>query len=89
MGLAKLMEEPSVIIGTELDTYLKSIREVNPALKVDAIEAVPRGATVALLALQRFTRGESDDVLSLSPLYLKESTARAFISKYTVAQTKG
>jgi hypothetical protein len=44
---------------------------------------------VALLVLARFQRGESDDVLSLAPLYLKESTARAFISKYTVAQGKG
>jgi len=46
---------------------------------------------VALLAAIRLKRGESDDPLSLEPLYLKESTARAFLgSRYSrSAQAKG
>ena len=47
------------------------------------VEIMPSGATVAQLAAKRLGRGDSDDALSLTPLYLKESTARAFLSRYT------
>jgi len=40
------------------------------------------------LALPRFERGESDDTLSLSPLYLKESLAQALLAKREKIQTK-
>lgn len=88
-GLAKMISEPVVLIGTGIDSYLRTIKQARARIDIEAIEDAPRGASVALLALARFQRGESDDVLSLAPLYLKESTARAFISKYTVAQGKG
>ena len=89
-GLAKLIKEATVLIGTGIVDYLKVIgREIDPSVTIEALEGTPKGASVALLALERFRRGKSDDVLSLAPLYLKESTARAFISRYTVTQTKG
>jgi len=88
-GLAKMISEPVVLIGTGIDSYLRTIKQASARIDIEAIEDAPRGASVALLALARFQLGESDDVLSLAPLYLKESTARAFISKYTVAQGKG
>lgn len=88
-GLAKMISEPVVLIGTGIDSHLRTIKQASARIDIEAIEDAPRGASVALLVLARFQRGESDDVLSLAPLYLKESTARAFISKYTVAQGKG
>ncbi len=89
-SLAKLIREDTVIAGSGVVEYLKVIgREVDSNVSIEAVEHTPKGASVAVLALERFKRGESDDVLSLAPLYLKESTARAFISKYTVVQAKG
>jgi len=40
------------------------------------------GAVVARLAGERLERGEGDDALALTPLYLKESTAKVFRNKY-------
>jgi hypothetical protein len=37
---------------------------------------------VASLAAIRLARGDSNDALSLTPLYLKESTAKVFVNKY-------
>jgi len=89
-GLARRIKEPTILVGTGINAYLKAIRqEINSNINIELIEDSPRGASVSLLALNRFQRGESDDVLALAPLYLKESTARAFISQYTVAQTRG
>jgi len=70
-GLAEMVEEPAVFIGTEL-----------PSCGLSIVEAVPKGSVVALIAARGLERGESDDVLSLAPLYLKESTAQAFLGRY-------
>ena len=52
---------------------------------IKALENEPAGSWVGALAFMRFTRGEKDDPLALTPLYLKESTAKVFINRY---QTK-
>ena len=90
-GLARMVKEPTVLIGAEAMSYGELIcREGSLGSSIKAIEGVPRGAVVAILAARRLERGESDDVLSLTPLYLKESTARAFRNRYKVrAQSKG
>lgn len=80
-GLASLVTEPAVVIGTRARDYARDISEKS-GIEVDAVEARPRGAAVAILAERRLSRGDSDDVLSLTPLYLKESTAKAFVNKY-------
>jgi tRNA threonylcarbamoyl adenosine modification protein YeaZ len=49
---------------------------------IKALENEPAGAWVATLADRRFARNQGDNPLSLTPLYLKESTARVFINKY-------
>jgi hypothetical protein len=49
---------------------------------LDAIELQPSGASIAYLAAMCFQRGQQDNPLSLTPLYLKESTARVFVNKY-------
>jgi tRNA threonylcarbamoyladenosine biosynthesis protein TsaB len=78
--LAKI-NEPSVLVGQGMQSYLQLCGGVliSPA---KAIEAATDGAVVALLAGRRLAGGESDDTLALTPLYLKESTARAFVNKY-------
>lgn len=90
-GLARMVKEPTIFVGSELQHYRGLIGgEGSLGSSIKAIEGVPRGAVVAILAARRLERGESDDVLSLTPLYLKESTARAFRNRYKVrAQSKG
>ena len=80
-GLTVLVTEPALIVGTGARSYA-CIMSKESRIEIDAMEARPSGLAVASLAAQRLERGESDDVLSLTPLYLKESTAKAFIDKY-------
>lgn len=87
-GLAQMIKEPVVLIGTGIESYAAVIRRSVPGV-IEVITGSPHGASVARLALNRLERGDSDDVLSLTPLYLKESTARAFISKYTAVEARG
>jgi len=88
-GLSERVKETTVFIGAEAKAYCQLIGQI-VGISIDAIEGVPKGATVALLAAIRLQRGESDDALSLEPLYLKESTARAFMGRYTrSSQVKG
>ena len=84
-GLSEMIKEPAVFVGAEAQTYCQLIGQTldSPDLGLKAIEDVPRGSTVALLAATRLERGENDDVLSLAPLYLKESTAKAFVNRYS------
>ncbi len=91
-GLSERIKEPTVFTGAEAKTYSQLIGQElgSSGIDIEAIEGVPKGATAALLATIRLKRGDSDDALSLEPLYLKESTARAFQSKYSrTAQAKG
>ena len=67
-------------------TNVGRIRQLESLIK--AVEAAPDGAVVARLAGRRLTRGERDDTLALTPLYLKESTAKAFTNKYRNIRTK-
>ena len=45
------------------------------------IEVSPNGAIIALMAGKRLQSGKADNALSLTPLYLKESTAKAYRNK--------
>jgi tRNA threonylcarbamoyladenosine biosynthesis protein TsaB len=82
--LAGMIKEPVTLVGSGVAQYLDIIIKENSSLKtkVKIIEATPSGAAVACLAAGRLARGKSDNVLSLTPLYLKGSTARAFVNKY-------
>jgi tRNA threonylcarbamoyladenosine biosynthesis protein TsaB len=84
-GLSEMVKEPTTFVGAEARTYRHLIRQAlgSPNIALEAVEGAPRGVTVALLAATRLERGENDDVLSLAPLYLKESTAKAFVNKYS------
>jgi len=80
-GLTGMITGPSVLIGIGSQEYARTVKQES-GIKVKAVEAAPDGASVACLAARRLERGEEDDVLSLTPLYLKESTAKAFVNKY-------
>jgi tRNA threonylcarbamoyladenosine biosynthesis protein TsaB len=84
-GLTGVLKESSVLVGEGVEANVKIIRG---EIEVKTIEARPGGAAVACLAAARLARGESDDTLALAPLYLKESTAKAFVNRY-VTRTKG
>ena len=83
-GLAELITGPVVLVSKEANYYGELIMQAigSGNIPVEIMEDSPGGAAVALLAAARLEQGESDDVLSLTPLYLKESTAKAFVSKY-------
>lgn len=84
-GLAAMVREPVVLIGAGIQLYRRLMVQAfgSPSMVVDAIESVPGGDAIALLAAARLKRGESDNILSLTPLYLKESTAKAFVNRYS------
>ena len=83
-GLTGLLTGPAVLVGSGAAEYRKTLTREDSSLKkcLKAVEAAPGGAAVAFLAARRLARGESDDVLSLTPLYLKESTAKAMVNRY-------
>jgi tRNA threonylcarbamoyladenosine biosynthesis protein TsaB len=89
-GLTKMVKEPTVFVGAEAQAYSQLVGQVLGSLdSIGVIEDVPRGSTVALLAAARFERGKNDDVLSLAPLYLKESAAKALENRYSrITQVK-
>jgi len=80
-GLTALLSGPAVLVGNGSQACARILKKES-GMNIKAIEAIPGGASIASLAAQRLERGEKDDVLSLTPLYLKESTARAFVNKY-------
>ncbi len=85
-GLTALLSGPAVMAGNGAQAYSRIIRQES-GMNIKAVEAAPGGASIACLASQRLERGEKDDVLSLTPLYLKESTAKAFVNKYKSRHT--
>jgi tRNA threonylcarbamoyladenosine biosynthesis protein TsaB len=85
-GLASLVTEPAVFTGVKAGECAGAV-EKQTGIEVAAIETTPSGAAVASLAGHRLSRGEGDDVLSIAPLYLKESTAKAFVNKYRASHT--
>ena len=80
-GLSEMIREPAVVIGFKAESYSVLLARLT-GISIKAVETVPNGSVIAQLAARRFHQGESDNVLSLTPLYLKESTARAFLGRY-------
>mgnify|MGYP000089749172 CR=1 FL=1 len=80
-GLAAFINRPTVVIAHGARDYAGRLSG-HTTHEVVAVEARPYGSAMACLASARLERGEQDDVLSLSPMYLKESTAKAYINKY-------
>jgi tRNA threonylcarbamoyladenosine biosynthesis protein TsaB len=76
-GLASLTDAPAAMVGPGATAYADMACN-----KFEALESLPSGAAVSALAGIRMACGEGDDALALTPLYLKESTAKAFVNKY-------
>jgi tRNA A37 threonylcarbamoyladenosine modification protein TsaB len=120
-GLAKIIREPIILTGQNVNYYRNIILQENEPAQdkatpedgnlaggnlhnvakssknepaqtwktgdfskkdIKALENEPAGAWIASLAALRFSRGETDNPLALTPLYLKETTAKVFINKY-------
>ena len=80
-GLTVLLDEPCVIVGTGVSQFTESISRDND-MEVIGLEKQPSGVAVAALAERRLAGGSGDNALALTPLYLKESTAKVFVNKY-------
>jgi tRNA threonylcarbamoyladenosine biosynthesis protein TsaB len=83
-GLVPLIKETVALTGSGINRYYELLIEKDSSLKskIMTLEALPSGAAVACLAANRLAQGSSDNPLSLTPLYLKESTAKVFVNKY-------
>jgi len=79
-GLATLVKEPVILVGDGAAEYVKVLPQ---DMITKAIQATPRGGAIAALAAKKLEKGQSDEALSLTPLYLKESTAKVFTKRYT------
>ncbi len=69
--------EPVIFLGDGVAAYGDLIRKMLPSLAFFApanFQSV-RPSAVALLALERYRRGESDDLVSFAPRYLRRSEA--------------
>jgi len=89
-GLTSMIDKPAVLVGPEAEKYSLAISRGldKTGISLKAVMATPDGAIIARLASGRMESGNSDDALALTPLYLKESTAKAFINKYSNATVR-
>jgi tRNA threonylcarbamoyladenosine biosynthesis protein TsaB len=84
-GLLQNITGSPLLVVSSGEMYQRIIVR-SPSLNV--LEAAPGGAVVSLLAGKRLRRYDADDALSLTPLYLKESSARAYVNKYRGVEKK-
>jgi tRNA threonylcarbamoyladenosine biosynthesis protein TsaB len=90
--LSEMITEPTTFTGPEAQFYAKLMGPMfeSQSINIETMEDIPRGSAVALLAAVRFQNGQTDNALSLEPMYLKESTAKAFVNRYSInARVKG
>jgi tRNA threonylcarbamoyladenosine biosynthesis protein TsaB len=80
--LMSLLEKPCYLVGAEVSKYTGIISRNFSNDEVITIEKSPSGAMVAALAEKRLVKGSGDDVLPLTPLYLKESAAKTLVERY-------
>jgi tRNA threonylcarbamoyladenosine biosynthesis protein TsaB len=73
--LTGMLQMATALVGIGAAKYLEEAGLMQKNIR--AVEAAPSGANIARLAARRLEKGDTDDVLALSPLYLKESTAKA------------
>ena len=87
-GLLKTIKEPVLFLGDAVSSHRRTIAaELGPLASFANNADHQQSCAIALLALSRFERGESDDVLSLVPLYLKEPLAQALLAQERRGQT--
>ncbi len=80
--LTSTIKEPTLFLGKPAHLYRQIIaRELGSLANFGSPSDSPSGCVFAWLSLPRFERGNTDDALSLVPLYLKESLAQALLLK--------
>ena len=84
-GLLQMVKKPTIFVGSVVSRLIGPAPYSSHSL-IEAMDGTPKGSMVALLAAARLQRGDSDDPLSLTPLYLKESTAKAFQNRYILVK---
>jgi tRNA threonylcarbamoyl adenosine modification protein YeaZ len=84
--LVPLFKAPVTLVGSDIKHYYELLIKEDLSLKnrIKTLETLPSGAAVTSLAAIRLEQGKGDNPLSLTPLYLKESTAKVFVNKYKV-----
>jgi tRNA threonylcarbamoyladenosine biosynthesis protein TsaB len=81
-GLAGAVKEPTLFLGKPAHLYRQTLsKELGPLASFGSPSDSPSGCAFAWIALPRLRKGNSDDTLSLAPLYLKESLAQALLLK--------
>ena len=81
-GLAAAVKEPTLFLGKPAHLYRQTLaRELGALASFGSPSDSPSGCAFAWIALPRFRKGDSDDALSLAPLYLRESLAQALLLK--------
>jgi len=81
-GLLEKIKEPVLFLGEAAQLHRQAIsQELGPLVSFRDASEILRGSAIASLALSRLERGDSDDALSLVPLYLKEPLAQALLAQ--------
>jgi tRNA threonylcarbamoyladenosine biosynthesis protein TsaB len=81
-GLAAAVKEPTLFLGKPAHLYRQTLaRELGALASFGSPSDSPSGCAFAWIALPHFRKGDSDDALSLAPLYLRESLAQALLLK--------
>jgi tRNA threonylcarbamoyladenosine biosynthesis protein TsaB len=81
-GLTATLKEPTLFLGKPAHLYRQTLaKELGPLASFGSPSDSPSGGVFAWIALPRFRKGDTDDALSLAPLYLKESLAQALLLK--------
>ncbi len=82
-GLAELAPGPVLVLGDGLSRFAEEIKSVLGDRATMAPESTwpPRASLVGKLALPRLTRGESDPIDTMVPLYVRQSDAELRLGK--------
>ncbi len=82
-GLAAAVKEPTLFLGKPAHVHRQTLAgALGPLASFGSPSDSPAGSTFAWIALPRLRKGDSDDALSLAPLYLKEYLAKALLVKH-------
>jgi tRNA threonylcarbamoyladenosine biosynthesis protein TsaB len=92
-GIEELVDrvrEPALFLGKAAHVHRQVISNLSGSLaSFGSPSGISSGCVFAWLALPRFLRGDVDDALSLTPLYLKESLAQALLRRSEPAVNPG
>lgn len=75
-------DTPSVLLGDIVQRRIAGIGDLPPQALLPPPELImPRAAHVAVLGARRLARGETDNLMSLEPVYIRRSEAEVLFEK--------